>query len=216
MAHDPYPMTMGCATLNPPMFRVGLIPSIKYFVLISLQVGTALTPLTGFSSIRKVHAGEEGGPGGLPNLLKEEEKQEDDDEKKEDDEEEEKIKGKRKDEDEMQDSLMVEECMMVNFPLVPCSLGNTTCLLPLHHLLQCSFQEEEVKQPHCRDAKIRTSLSGTALCTCHHHTPARPVENPLVEETASLNTRSLTTCRPALVVGPVQPLWKKTYQESLA
>ena len=95
----------------------------------------------------------------------------------------------------------------------PWSLGITTCLLPLHHLLLGSFQQEEVKQPHCRDAKRRTSLSSTALCTCHNHTP---VENPLVEETASLDTRSLTTCRPALVVGPVQPLWKKTYQESLA
>ena len=39
-------------------------------------------------SVLQVPAGEEGGPGGLPNILKEEEKEEDDMEKKEDEEEE--------------------------------------------------------------------------------------------------------------------------------
>ena len=55
--------------------------------------------------VRQVPAGEEGGPGGLPNLLKEEEKEEDDEEQKEDEEE---IEGKRGDEKDVQDSLMVE------------------------------------------------------------------------------------------------------------
>ena len=49
--------------------------------------------------------GEEGGPEGLSNLLKEEGKEEDDKEKKEDEEEEEKMEGKRRDEEEIQDSL---------------------------------------------------------------------------------------------------------------
>ena len=58
----------------------------------------------------KVPAGEEGGPGGLPNLLKEEK-------------EEEEMEGKRRDEKEMQDSMVVEEGMLVPLPLVsfPCS-----------------------------------------------------------------------------------------------
>ena len=66
-------------------------------------------------------------PGGLPNLLKEEEKKEDDNKKKEDDDDEEKMEGKRRDEGEMQDILVVEEGMMVNFPLVPLPLVSLPC-----------------------------------------------------------------------------------------
>ena len=69
--------------------------------------------------VLQVPAGEEGGPGGLPNLLKEEEKEEDEEEKKEDDDDEEEMEGKRRDEEDMQDSLVVEEGMIVKFPLVP-------------------------------------------------------------------------------------------------
>ena len=45
----------------------------------------------------------------------------------------------------MEDSLVVEEVMLVNFPLVRFA----TCLLHLQLLLQGSFHREEVKQPHC-------------------------------------------------------------------
>ena len=38
--------------------------------------------------VLKVTAGEEGGPGGFPNLLKEQEQEEDEEEKKEDDDDE--------------------------------------------------------------------------------------------------------------------------------
>ena len=75
---------------------------------------------------------------------------EDKEEKKEDDDEEEEMAGKRRDEEDMQDSLVVEEGMIVKFPLVPF----TTCLLPLQLLLQCSFQQEKVEQPHWRDTHI--------------------------------------------------------------
>ena len=51
--------------------------------------------------VLQVPAGEEGGPGGLPNLLKEEEKEEDEEEKKEDDDYEEEMEGKRRDEEDM-------------------------------------------------------------------------------------------------------------------
>ena len=49
----------------------------------------------------------------------------------------------------MEDSLVVEEGMLVKFPLVPIA----TCLLHLQLLLQGSFHQEEVKQPHCRDTQ---------------------------------------------------------------
>ena len=65
--------------------------------------------------VLQVLAGEEGGPGVLPNLLKEEE---DEEEKKEDDDEEEEMEGKRKDEEDLQDSLVVEAGMLVKFSLV--------------------------------------------------------------------------------------------------
>ena len=45
----------------------------------------------------------------------------------------------------MEDSLVVEEGMLVNFHLVPFA----TCLLTLQLLFQGSFHQEEVKQPHC-------------------------------------------------------------------
>ena len=47
----------------------------------------------------------------------------------------------------MEDSLVVEENMLVKFPLVPFAI----CLLYLQLLLQGSFHQEELKQPHCRD-----------------------------------------------------------------
>ena len=71
----------------------------------------------------QVPAGEEGGPGGIPNLLTEEEKEGEEEEKNEGDEEEEEMQGKRRDEEEKQDSVVVEMGMMVPLPFVsfPCS-----------------------------------------------------------------------------------------------
>ena len=106
----------------------------------------------------QVPAGKEGGPGGIPNHLNEEAKEEVDEEKNEDDDEEEEMEGKRRDEEDMQDSLVVEEGTMVKFSLVPAA----TCLLPLQLLLQGSFRQEEVKQPHCRNAQ-RPNLMHTLL-----------------------------------------------------
>ena len=94
-------------------------------------------------------AGKEGEPGGLPNLLKEEEKEEDEEEKKEDDDKEEEMEGKQRDDEDMQDSLMVEEGMIVKYLLVLFA----TCVLALQLLLQGSFHQEKVKQPHCRDTQ---------------------------------------------------------------
>ena len=91
--------------------------------------------------VLQVPAGVDGGPGGLLNILKEDEKE---DEKKEDKEEEEEMEGKWRDEEEMYDSLVVEEGIILKF-LLP------TCILPIQILLQGSFCQEEVKQPQCRD-----------------------------------------------------------------
>ena len=49
--------------------------------------------------VLQVSAGGDGGPGGLPKILKEDEKDEDDEEKKEDEKEEEEIEGTRRDEE---------------------------------------------------------------------------------------------------------------------
>ena len=86
----------------------------------------------------QVPSGEEGGPGGLPNLLKEDDKDKDEEEKREDDDEEDNMEGKRRDEEDRQDSLIEEEGMMVTFSLVPF----TTFLIPLQLLLQGSFHQE--------------------------------------------------------------------------
>ena len=47
----------------------------------------------------------------------------------------------------MKDSLVVDEGMLLKFPLVPFA----TCFLHLQLLLQGSFHQVEVKQPHCKD-----------------------------------------------------------------
>ena len=49
----------------------------------------------------------------------------------------------------MEDSLVVEEGMLVKFPSVPFA----TYPLHLQLLLQGSFHKKEVKQPHCRDTQ---------------------------------------------------------------
>ena len=51
--------------------------------------------------VLQVPVGEEGGPGGLPNLLKQGEKEEDGEEKKEDGDDEEEMEGKRRDEQDI-------------------------------------------------------------------------------------------------------------------
>ena len=56
------------------------------------------------------------------------------------------MEGKRRDEEELQDSLVVEEGMMINFPLVP----QTTCPLPLQLLLKGSFRHQNFDNPALR------------------------------------------------------------------
>ena len=58
--------------------------------------------------VLQISAGEEGGHVGLPNQLKEETKEEDEKEKKDGDDDEEEMEGKRRYEEDMQDSLVVE------------------------------------------------------------------------------------------------------------
>ena len=66
----------------------------------------------------------------------------------------------------MEDSLVVEEGMLVKFPLVPFA----TCLLHLQLLLQESVHQEEVIQPHCRDTQrpnIMNYLGARSTATRH-------------------------------------------------
>ena len=56
---------------------------------------------------------EEGGPGGLKEGEKDEE------EKNEDGDDEDEMEGKRRDDEDMLDNLVVEECMIVKVPLCP-------------------------------------------------------------------------------------------------
>ena len=80
--------------------------------------------------VLQVPKGGEAGPGGLLKILKNEGKEEDEEEEKEEDDDEEEMEGKRRDEVDMQDSLVVDEG------------------IPLQLQLQISFHQEEFKQPH--------------------------------------------------------------------
>ena len=72
-----------------------------------------------------------------------------------------------------EDSLLVEDGILVKFPSVPFAM----CLLHLQLLLQGSFHQEEVKQPHCRDTKRPNIMNDLGLLrhqlTCH--SPPFPV-----------------------------------------
>ena len=68
---------------------------------------------------------------------------------------------------------MVEEGMLVKFPLVPFA----TCLLHMQLLLQGSFHQDKVKQKHCRNTQRSKIMNFSGLLrhqiTCH--SPPFPV-----------------------------------------
>ena len=71
----------------------------------------------------------------------------------------------------MEDSLVVEEGILVKFPLVPFA----TCILPLQLLLQGSFHQVKVKQPHCRDTKRPNIMNYLGPPEAPDHLPLFPV-----------------------------------------
>ena len=94
---------------------------------------------------------EGGGPRGLPKLLKEEEKEEDDEEKKEYDEEEEMMEGQRRDEEDMEDSLMVEGGIMVKLPWDPFILvffPSSSCFKVLSSMNQLNNHIVQMNKDH--------------------------------------------------------------------
>ena len=98
------------------------------------------------------------------------------------------------DEEEMQDSLVMEEGMMVNFPLIPSPLVSFLCRSCFKVLSGKKKLNNHIVEMHKVPTSCRVwyifffiSLSSTALCTYHPHIPARPVEIPLKRE--SLPTR---------------------------
>ena len=94
----------------------------------------------------------------------------------------------------MKDSLVVEEVMLIKVPSVPFA----TCLLHLQLLLQGSFHQEEVKQPHRRDTQRPQLMNLWGLprqqITCH--LPPFPVCQNIATTVArtSLKTACLSTC----------------------
>ena len=67
----------------------------------------------------------------------------------------------------MEDSLVVEEDMLVKFSLVPFA----SCLLHLQLLLQGSFHQEEVKQPHSRDTQRPNIMNHLGSPEAPYHLP---------------------------------------------
>ena len=63
----------------------------------------------------------------------------------------------------MRDSLLVEEGMIVKFPLV--------CIATLQLLLQCSLQQEEVKQSHCRETQWPNIMNYQVTQKASEHLP---------------------------------------------
>ena len=70
----------------------------------------------------------------------------------------EEMEGKRRDEEDMQDSLVVEEGMMFNFPLVPLPLVSFRC----SSCYKIRSAKKKLKKSNCRDAQ-RTSIMHTLL-----------------------------------------------------
>ena len=67
----------------------------------------------------------------------------------------------------VEDSLVVEEVMLVKFHLVPFA----TCLLHLQLLLQGYFYQEEVKQQHCRDTQRLNIMNNLGPPEVLYHLP---------------------------------------------
>ena len=72
-------------------------------------------------------------------------------------------RGKRREEVDMLDSLVVEEGMIVKFPLV--------CVATLQPLLHGSLHQEEVKQPHCRDTQRPNIMNYLVIPKAPEHLP---------------------------------------------
>ena len=95
----------------------------------------------------------------------------------------------------MEDRLVVEEGMLLKFPLVPLA----TCLLHLQLLFQGSFHQEEVNQQHCGDTQRPKIINLWGLLrhqnTCH--LPPFPVcqnSATAVARTSLKKTACLSTC----------------------
>ena len=94
----------------------------------------------------------------------------------------------------MEDSLVVEEGIMGKFPLVPFAM----CLLHLQLLLQGSFHQEEVKQPHFRDAQRSNIMNDLGLLrhqlTCHSPPFLVCQNSATIVAKTSIKKACLSTC----------------------
>ena len=91
--------------------------------------------------------------------------EEDGEKKKEDDDDDEEMEGKRRDDEDIQDSLVVQEGMIVKFPMVPVATFSAPALM--------FFQQEEIKKQHRRYTQ-RPSIMNYLLTpkTLDHLPPA--------------------------------------------
>ena len=110
----------------------------------------------------------------------------------------------------MEDSLVVEEGMLVKFLLFPFA----TCLLHLQILLQGSFHQDEVIQPHCRDTQRPKIINFWGLLrhqiTCHF--PPFPVYQNSVTTVAKTSVKKQPVPK-AHVGGPWIQTLKKILQD---
>ena len=94
---------------------------------------------------------------------------EDGEEKKEDDDEEEEVEGKRRDEEDIQDSPVLQEGMILKFPLGPSCHFCSSCFKDFF------LQQEEVKKQHGKDTQ-RPNIMNYIL------TPEAPDHLPLATQ----------------------------------
>ena len=110
--------------------------------------------------------------------------------------------------EEMQDLLVVKEDMIVYFPLAlfplvfyPCS--SCSGVLPTKKKLN-----RHIVKMHKVPSK--NLFARPASCTYHYPSPSRPVKKAFGGRDTSRGTRLSATRPPALILDPVQPLWKES------
>ena len=107
------------------------------------------------------------------------------------------MEGKRRDEEDLQDSLVVEDSMRVKFPLVPFA----TCLLPLQLILQGVFFAPKRSKKNCIVKSHKDPTSWIIWCQMRHqitcHLPPCPVFQNSATTVARISQESracLKTC----------------------
>ena len=129
----------------------------------------------------------------------------------------EEMEGKRRDEEDMQDSLVVEEGMMFNFPLVPLPLVSFICSSCYNILSAKKKLNNHIVEMHKEPASCILCLmlfkKNLYIGDRFVHFPSsytcKTWGTAFGEEKASQGTISPATCRSALLARSVQLLWQE-------